>query len=141
MPAMKPNPAHDLAVIAFAEYNNAGPRDRIGKTHDGKPVPPFANVGAVVRHKWISTSSACARAGADVVLRLIDAGMSVEQARAKLAELYPVVPWSEDGAQPEPASPSTPEPAPRRTIGPDGVIAPGSSAQPASPSTGGKGEG
>lgn len=120
MPGQKPDPAADLTHSIFAVYNHAGPPERDGRTHDGKPVPPLERCGAVVRHKWRAASTAAARAGADVALRLIDAGMSPDQVRARMAEIYAAPTWPESGAAEPGSIGPAPTPGGGSVIGPNG---------------------
>jgi hypothetical protein len=58
----------------FDAYNDGGPPERAGLTHDGKPVPPFDRLGASVSHKWHAATAHAVRIGADAVIDLVRAG-------------------------------------------------------------------
>ncbi len=96
----------DLTVGTFNAYNQAGPAERAGLTHDGKRVPPFDRLGAVVAHKWAAAAAAGARRGADVVLRLIDAGTPLDVVRARVAEVFAAPKWTEPGSEGAPPAPA-----------------------------------
>ena len=59
---------------AFKAYNAGGPPERANLTHDGRPVPPFDNIGPSVRHKWLCATSDAALAGAAFIIGLVRAG-------------------------------------------------------------------
>ena len=80
---------------AFKAYNAGGPPDRANLTHDGRPVPPFDNIGPSVRHKWLCATSDAALAGAAFIIGLVRAGQhDPAKLRAAMHQVLAAPAWA-----------------------------------------------
>lgn len=63
-----------LGQVAFEAYNSA----KGGVTYDGKPIPPWSEVGEAVQAAWEAAAVATVRAHNDRLVELLNTGIDEE---------------------------------------------------------------